>query len=138
MNQRVKADAGFSFAELLVVLVLLGVALVPAMRALTVGMQAANQSLQAEWVLDALVSKLEITLAAEFDTLDAAAAGPTTASTLSDGVGADPRIELFLSRYDATNSDGDNDPFTNGSADLLWVRVYEADSETELTTLVSR
>ncbi len=59
------------------------------------------------------------------------------ATTYSDLAASVPH-EVFVWRWDVDNADADDDPFTGGEDDILWVRVATVDGLTELQTLISR
>lgn len=137
--------AGISYVEVLIAVVLIMVALVPALEALRPGVAGAG--IHSDRVEDhyLITGRLEQLLAEPFTALDAAAqsAGSAeTASSYSDTVPmADGRTlvrTVFLSRYDADNSDADNDPFTGTDPDLLWIRVVAGSGGDAITTLISR
>ena len=46
--------------------------------------------------------------------------------------------EVFIWRYDVDNADNDDDVFTGGEDDILWLRVATVDGLTDLQTLISR
>lgn len=134
--------AGMTYLEVLIAILLVMTALVPALEALAPGVIGTR--IHAGLVEDhyALSSRLEELLAEPFADLDAAAtaAGSATVpASYSDIVtntsGRQVARNVYLSRYDADNADADDDPFTGTEADLLWLRV-EIAGET-LETLVS-
>lgn len=102
---------------------LIAIALVPATEALRGGLDAADVAHGERVRADRLRDRLETTLAAPYGTLAAAAAGPSTPSTLSDPAGSTDRILVYLAPYDGDDADGDGDAMTGGDDGLLWVRV---------------
>jgi Tfp pilus assembly protein PilV len=136
-----RRQSGFGYIEALVAVVLLAVAIVPALDALGNAVRNAPAADQDDDLWMAVSSKIRQAGGSRFDDLDAAAAAagsPTTASSLSDAVGTTPRVLVYLSRYDGDNADGDNNPFTGTDADLIWIRAAIADTPVELVTLVTR
>ena len=133
-------EAGLSYIEVLVATLLIAIALVPMMDALGPGLQGAQIHRDRADVHYALTGKLEEVLAQPFDDLDAAAtaAGDYKIPTSYSDAGAAVPHEVFIWRYDVDNVDFDNDEFTGGEDDILWVRIATTDSLTDLQTLVSR
>jgi len=133
-------EAGLSYIEVLVATLLIAIALVPMMEALGPGLQGAQIHRDRADVHYALTGKLEEVLAQPFDDLDAAAtaAGDYKIPTSYSDAGAAVPHEVFIWRYDVDNVDFDNDEFTGGEDDILWVRIATTDSLTDLQTLVSR
>ena len=87
-----------------------------------------------------LTGTVEKVLAEPFDNLDAAAAAAgayTTATTYSD-LGAPIPFKVYLWRYDVDNADNDNDEFTGGEEDLIWVKVALVDNGQSIETLISK
>ena len=135
-----KAQAGLSYIEVIVATLLITVALVPMMDALQPGLQGAQIHRDKTEVNFVLSGKLEQVLAESFDDLDAAATaagGFKNATTYSD-TGARVPHEVFIWRWDVDDADGDDDGFTGGEDDILWVRVATTDESAELQTLISR
>ncbi len=133
-------EAGLSYVEVLVATLLITIALVPMMEALGPGLQGAQIHRDRAGVHYALAGKLEEVLAQPFDDLDAAAtaAGDYKLPTSYSDVAATVPHEVFIWRYDVDNADADNDEFTGGEDDILWIRVATADGLTDLQTLISR
>lgn len=122
---------GFGYIEALVAVALLAVALVPALEALTNVTRNAPAADQDDALWMAVSSKLNEISGTRFDSLDFYASttgSPTTASSLSDAAGTNPRVLVYLSRYDGDNADGDNNAFTGTDADLIWIRAAIADT----------
>jgi len=123
---RSRREAGFQHVEILIVVVLVSLALVPALEALTTGIQAAG--IHGTLVEDHyhVRGKLEDVLAQPFAELDAEAVAlgdPTAPSSYSDAVATPRRRLVRLARYDGDNADTDGLPFTGGDEGLLWVQV---------------
>lgn len=132
---------GFGYIEALVAVALLAVALVPALEALTNVTRNAPAADQDDALWMAVSNKLNEISGTRFDSLDFYASttgSPTTASSLSDAAGTNPRVLVYLSRYDGDNADGDNNAFTGTDADLIWIRAAIADTPVEMSTLVTR
>lgn len=133
-------QSGISYIEVIVATLLITIALVPMMDALGPGFQGSQIHRDRAEVNFALAGKLEAVLAEPFDELDAAAAAAgdfKVATTYSD-VGARVPHEVFIWRWDVDDADADDDGFTGGEDDILWVRVATVDGLTELQTLISR
>lgn len=134
--------AGLTYLEVLIATLLIVITLVPALEAMAPGVTGA--ALHEDRVEDhhLVYGRLEELLAAPFADLDAAATaagGPGTPSSYSDTLtqadGRPVTRNVYLSRYDADNADGDNDPFTGTEPDLLWLRVEIAGSRQAIETL---
>ena len=137
MNSR---ESGLSYVEVLVATLLIAVALVPMMEALGPGLQGSQIHRDQAGINFALTGKLEQVLAESFDDLDAAAtaAGDYKIATSYSDAGASVPHEVFIWRWDVDNADNDDNEFTGGEDDILWVRVATADGLTDLQTLISR
>ena len=137
---RMRCEAGLSYIEVLVATLLIAVALVPMMEALGPGLQGAQIHRDQAEVHYALTGKFEEVLGQPFDELDAAAtaAGDYKIPTSYSDTGAAVPHEVFIWRYDVDNVDADDNEFTDGEDDILWVRVATADGLTDLQTLLSR
>ncbi|MCB1753921.1 MAG: hypothetical protein KDJ38_00270 [Gammaproteobacteria bacterium] len=152
-------QAGLSYVEVVVSIVIISAALVPALQAVQSGIQSATVHEDLAQKHYYLLSKMQEVQATSFDELLAAAdaAGAhTAASSYSDASGTDDRRVVYLSFYDADDSDGDNNPFTiddpNTDGDnnpytasldeagvpLVWIRTEIQNSPFSLETLVRR
>ena len=146
-----QCQSGLTYIEVLIAIVLIAVALVPALEALHTGMLGTEiyQATSAEHY--AATAKMEELLAEQHGALlsAAAAAGDSlTPSSYSDAPATPNRRLVFLGLYDADNADGDNnlftvldpnldgdnDPFT-GFAGLVWLRVEVEGSITAFESL---
>lgn len=136
-NQR-----GFGYIEALVAVVLLAVALVPALDALGNITRTAPPADGDDDLWMAVSNKLNQVSGSRFDDLDFVATyldSPTTPSTTySDPSDSVPPVQVYVSRYDGDNADGDNNAFTGTDADLIWVRAAINGTPVEMTTLVTR
>lgn len=136
-----KYEQGLSYIEVLIATVLVVVALAPAIEALHPAIQGAGIHKSETGLHYHLSARLESLLAESFSTLDAEAqtlADPTAISTVfSDAAGSTNRRLVFVSRYDADNADGDNDPFTGTDEGLVWLRVEIENTSHALETLLS-
>jgi hypothetical protein len=133
-------SGGFSYVEILVAMSLIVVALIPAMNALRVGVTATTVHETRVVNHYEMVGRMEQVLAEPFGLLSTAAgvAGDEkTPTSYSDPSGSDPRILVFLGRYDLDNADADGDPFTGADAGVLWVRVAVEGTLQSFETLVS-
>ena len=138
--QKTRCEFGLSYIEVMVATLLLAIALVPMMEALGPGLQGAQIHRDQAEVHYALTGKLEEVLAQPFDDLDAAAtaAGDYKIPTSYSDAGAAVPHEVFIWRYDVDNADADDNEFTGGEDDILWLRVATADGFADLQTLLSR
>ena len=91
-----------------------------------------------------LAAKLEEVLAEPFSRLDEAASAtgsPAIATAYSDSVTlADGRVltrQVYLSRYDGDNADGNSDVFDGTDEGLIWIRVEIDESGLGLERLTS-
>jgi len=137
-----KKQIGMTYVEVLVATVLVVLMLIPAMEALMPGIQGSalhKQRAEQQYVLQ---GKMEQVLAKPFaDLLDAAktAGAHTNPTTYSDIPGAVPiPINVYLWPYDVDDADADNDVFTGGEDDIIWVRVAMPDDSQSLQSLKSR
>lgn len=131
----VSRQAGFSYVEVLAAAVIIAISIIPATEALRSSLQVAAADSAATVSHFRLLGKMEETLAEPFSALSASAAGPATASGYSDAAGTTDRRLVFIAPYDADNADADDDPFTGGEADLLWIRVQIEGTTAALETL---
>lgn len=140
-----------TYIEVMIAVVIIAAALVPAMEALHTGMLGTeiNRSSTAEHY--SATGKMEELLAEPYGALLAAAAiagDATTISGYSDPPATPDRRLVYLSRFDADNADGDGDPFTvpdanedgdndpfTGYSGLIWLRVEIEGSATPLESL---
>jgi type II secretory pathway pseudopilin PulG len=133
-----RLERGFSYVEVLVSVVLLGVLLVPALEALQSGISGTQAAALARRDL-ALRDKMERVLAKPFVELYAqtyATGGNTTnavSATLSDPPGSPYRRNVVLYRYDGAS-------LTGADSGLVYVAVYyESEGPSgALATLVGR
>ncbi len=135
-----RRDRGFSYVEVLVAVVILVVALVPAVDALQTGLLGAEVHEVHVVQHYRMLGKLEEVLAQPFGSLDTqalVAGSPSVATTYSDAGGSEYRRLVFLSRYDGDNADSDGDPFTGGDVGLLWVKVEIEGTAHAIETLTS-
>lgn len=135
-----RSQSGISYMEVLLATLLIAITLVPMMEALQPGLQATEWHQRHSEVHFALKGRMETVLAQPFADLDAAAtlAGSATAASSYSGLTAEIPYRVYLWRFDADNADGDDNVFTGGDGDILWVRVAAADDSQVLTTLLSK
>ncbi len=136
-----RRERGLTLVEVLVSLVLLAILLVPAMQALQTGIAGSAIHGDLTSTQFRLSSRLEEMLAEPFASLaDAAtAAGSSTvATTYSEAAGPPGRLLVYLAFYDGDNADTDNDPFTGGEADIVWIQVEVEGSVHTLQTVKAR
>lgn len=129
--------AGISQVEVLIAMVLIVTALVPAIDALRGGLDASR--LYEDRVVDhyRLRGRMEEVLAESFSSLEEAAEGSTTPSTFSDPATSANRVLVYVSRWDADEADGDDDRFTGADDGILWVRAELATSGEALEVLTT-
>ncbi len=156
---RASRQSGLSYVEILLAVVLLAVALVPALQAVQTGIQSATIHEEISVQNFSLMSKMQAMRANKFYNLIISAddaGGFGLASDYSDPAGQKDRLLVYLSYYDADDedgdsnvftiidpdSDGDGNPYTSIDPDppisLIWVRVAVEATEHELTTLIQR
>ncbi len=132
---------GLTYVEVLIAIVLITMALVPAIDALHPAAQGSGIHRSHSARHYHLTAKLEEVLAESFSALDTEAMAindPTVASSVhSDLVTAANRRLVFLSRYDADNADADNDFFTGKDAGLIWLRIELAGTRHAIESLTS-
>lgn len=126
---------GFSYLEVLVAVVLVGIMLVPAMQAIQAGIKSTELHGSVTTQHYALQSRMEEILAEAYSSLLAAAetAGSNSVpSSYSDAGGSADRIIVYLALYDADadpfviadpDNDGDSNIYTGDTSNLLWIRV---------------
>lgn len=140
MTSRRYRQAGLSYAEALVAVAVLAIALVPALDSLQTVFAGADVHEKLRSRHEQIANRVEMLVADPFSSLDQAAqaaGSETVASSYSDPVGPD-RVLVFLSRYDGDNADGDDDPFSGTDEGLIWIRVAVEDTPHELVTLVTQ
>ncbi len=120
------AYLGFSYVEILVAILLIAIALVPALESLQTAQlgSSVQESLSSQHFH--LNAKLEEVLAEPYSSLNTAAASsasPAIMTSYSDVSGVANRRLVYLYGYDGDNADGDDDPFTGVDSGLMWVRV---------------
>ncbi|MGB5353601.1 MAG: type II secretion system protein [Woeseia sp.] len=131
-------QTGLTLVEVLIAVSLLAVLMVPAMQALRNGFLGADIERQQTSDHHRLVARLEEVLAEPFGMLNAAAAGPTTASSYSDPPATPAGVQVYIAAYDADNADADDDPFTGTDDGVLRINVRIAGGTQSLATLRSR
>lgn len=133
------SQRGFSYAEVLLSVILLAILLVPAMQSLNTAILGSSNDLAARQL--ALRSKMEEVLSKPYNKLydnTQLSGGNTTtsiSSSLSDASGATNRRVVVLYRYD-TNTNA----LSSTDTGVLYVSVYYEDegSANALNTLVGR
>lgn len=132
--------AGFSYVEVMVATVVLAVALVPAIEALSTAPQSAEVHRQHLRQHYRLVDTMETLLSESFSALEAEAStpgSPTASAVYSDVVSTPARRLVYISAYDGDNADSDDDPFTGTDDRLLWIRVEIENSALALEALAT-
>ena len=149
-------QAGFSYLEVIVALIVMVLSLPPALQAMRIGLDSTNVQATALPLRERAEGELETVLAQPFASLRAEAArvrARSAPTSYSDAAGTPDRRLVYLSFYDADNSDGDGNPFTisdpnaDGDANpytgetpyigLLWVRVEIEGAAIAFETLTS-
>ena len=121
-----KQAEGFSYVEVMVAMLLVVTALLPALDSLFGAMGAARHRATVTEEHYHVFGKLEEMLAQPFWELDAeavAVADSTVPTSYSEAPGTFRRRLVYLARYDGDNFDGDEQPLTGGDPGLLWIRV---------------
>lgn len=152
-------QSGLSYVEVLIAVVLIMLALAPAMSSLSTAVMATHTQTESVRQYQALVSRvqeLRMTVFSELHAAAESAGAATVASSFSDVTSNGDQRLVYLSLYDADDTDGDGDPFTildaNADGDsnpytsdtglsdisLLWLKVELAGSPYQITTLVTR
>lgn len=135
---------GFSYVEVLIAVVLIVIALVPALDALIPGVAGSgiHETLAEDHYR--MTGRLEQVLVEPFGQLRKAAnaaGSPTTPTTYSDIYiypnGRQINRDVFIARYDADNADADDDPFTGTDDGLLWLRITIAGTGMSIESLVN-
>lgn len=150
---------GLSYVEVLLSTIILAVAIVPAMESLTAGIQTAAVHENVISSHYSLMSRMQEVKSLNFtELLNAAntAGGYSSPSSYSDIAGAEPRVLVYLSYYDAfdsdsdgnvftifdNNTDSDNNPYTTPSSEMplsiMWLSIELENSDAALQTLVIR
>ncbi len=129
-------ERGISYIEVLVAVVILAVALAPALDALVGGLTGSATHRDYTIAEQRLRTRMEDVLAREFAALDAAAmaAGNNPGATIaaySDAAGTSGRLLVTIYRYDGTAA-------TATDKGLLWVKVWIEGSALALDTLRGR
>ena len=133
----VRHQAGLSYAEVLVAVIIIAVTVVPASNALRGAMHTANADTAATINHYRVVGKLDEILAQPFAVLSPHAAGPSATTAFSDAPATANRRLVFISAYDGDNADADNDPFTGTDMGLLWIRVEIEGTGTGVQSLMT-
>ena len=132
---------GFSYIEVLLATVLIALALVPALEAVSTGLRGASieEALTLEY--HHVASRIAELAGEPFDSLDAEAqvvADETLPTSYSDAPGTPMRRLVYLARYDGDGVPPDLNPFVGGDDGLLWIRVEVENSEHGFATLRAR
>jgi type II secretory pathway pseudopilin PulG len=138
--QVLHGEQGFTYVEVVVAVLVLSLALIPAMNAIRGSIAASREQQGLVSGNYAVFSKMEYVLAQPYGNLESAAAaagGPANPSSYSDPVATPARVLIFLAPYDGDNADGDNNPFTGTDPGLLWDRVTLADGSSAMESLAS-
>lgn len=134
-QHRAWRQSGLSYVEVIVAVLIMSVAVVPAADALRSAMQSAEIDAEETTNHFQLVAKLESVLAEPFGAVAAQAGDPASPTTFSDLAGITNRRLVFISLYDGDNADADNDTFTGTDPDLLWIRVEIENTVTKMDAL---
>ena len=130
-----RCERGFAYLEVIVAIILIAVALIPALDALQSGVQASSVLAEGNSVALHLQEKMQIVIAEPLESLQRVvpASNPaTTPSAYSDASGSTNRRLVYLAHFDgATNA------VTASASGLVWVKVMIEGSGHELQTLTS-
>lgn len=158
-RRQLKCQSGISYVEVLLSMIILAAAIVPAMESLTTGLQTAAVHEDIIKNHHELMSRMQEVKSQSFsELLNAAdtAGGYSSPSAYSDTAGMESRILVYLSFYDTFDSDADgneftildndvdsdNNPYTTPSSEtpisILWVSIALENSDAALQTLVTR
>lgn len=148
-----RRQSGLTYIEVMIAVVLLVIALIPAMGALRTGVLGSDVFEASSSEHYAVLALMEEVLAEPFGSLMSAAAaagGKAAPISYSDTAGPPGRRVVFVALYDADDADGDGDVFTvpdanldgdnnpyTGYSGLLWVRVEVEGSVTSLESLTA-
>lgn len=143
--QGVRQESGFSYVEVLISVVLIGILLFPAMDALRIGIDSVDHQTRLQNQRERVQNIMETLMAESFNNLLTAAEDAGDAYTISDTYsepsGTEDRVVVYLGLYDPTNTsdplividldlDLDGNSFTGDSADMLWLKVAVENSQT--------
>lgn len=144
MSRVYRRHSGFGYLEVLVATALIAVSLVPALEALSTASKGSDQQASHTDNHYYLAAKLEEVLAQPFSYLDesaSVASSPDVPSSYSDSVisvgGRVLTRQVYLSRYDGDNADGNGNVFDGTDEGLLWVRVEIEESGLAIERLTS-
>ncbi len=129
--------SGFSYIEVLLAILLIAIALGPAIEALQTGINGSRIHTISMMQHYYLTSHMETVLAEPYTALSAAAGLPTVPSSYSDAPATPNRRLVYIAYYDIDNLDGDNDSFTGTEPDMLWIKVQLEGTHTSYTSLCS-
>ena len=125
-NSVFPGQRGFSHVEVLIAVVILAVALVPALTSLQTSILASDIHAEESTLHYRAYGRMEELLATAYPVLEAealAVGDPAVPTSFSDAPATPDRRLVFLSLYDGDNADTDDDPFTGTDAGLVWLRV---------------
>ena len=138
---RWKQEYGFSYIEVVVAVVIISLALIPAIRAVTQSISVSRGQQQLISATYGMFAKMEYVKAQPYNSLyqaAVAAGGWTNPTSYSDAADVSNRCFVYLAPYDGDNEDSDNDPFTGGDAGLLWIKVELEDKALAMESLASQ
>jgi len=136
-----KRDQGFTYIEVIIAVMVLSIALIPAIRAVRESLAVSRGQEMLVANTYSVYAKMEYVLAQPYETLSQAAMAAGTATiptSLSDPAATPGRRLVYLASYDGDNEDSDNNPFTGGEPDLLWVKVQLEGEPLSMESLVTR
>jgi len=132
---------GFTYVEVIVAIIVLSIALIPAIGAIRESIAVSREQGTLVTNSYSVFSKMEYVLVQPYETLAAAAVAAgnaTSPASFSDPAGVPGRRIVYLASYDGDNDDSDNNPFTGGDPGLLWVKVQIEGEVLAMESLVSR
>lgn len=135
VTKRRRRESGMSYVELLIAAAIIAISVIPISEALQTSMKVASTDIDATAVHYRIVGRLETVLAEPFAVLALQVAGPTTASSYSDPVATPNRLLVYIAEYDVDNADLDDNVFTGGESELLWVQVSTEAADFSMASL---
>lgn len=130
---------GFSYVEVIIAIIIIGLAIVPVIESMNIGVQSTRHHEDSLGVYTKLSSTYETLMAESFKDLENAAAqagDPEIETHYSDETGIPNRCLVYIHEYDLDNSDNDGAGFTGTDEDVLWIKIQIENSAHQLETLV--
>ena len=128
---------GLSYTEVLIAIALVALIAWPTAQSIQTSLAVAQQSVDDTTFRFAMLSLVETTLASDYASLEQRA-GTQSAPILSEPLGANDTLDLYIAPWDIDNADFDDDPGTGVDDDVLWIRVALRNRPLSFETLVTR